>query len=302
LVPRLGLGSVQWGIPYGIANRSGQPSREGVAKMLATARSAGIDFIDTARSYGESERLIGDLTADDGYWSVATKLKAELGDESDCRPDNVQLLLEQADDSLASSRRLLKRAQIEILLLHRMRHRTACSGQIWDRLRRERSEGRVGKIGISTVSPREANLAIEDDEVEVVQVAASLADQRLVQDGFFDRARARGVMVVVRSVFLQGALMLEVEQLPSPLRKLGPLLRALDDQARSAGVTRSELVFAHARRLGDVVLVGCETEEQLKQDVSAWKRAESLPDPGPTLADLAGRIPTEVLEPGRWPG
>jgi aryl-alcohol dehydrogenase-like predicted oxidoreductase len=286
---------------YGIANESGQPRREVVAKILALARAAGIEFIDTARSYGDSERLIGELTGDDGYWTVATKLNPQLGDDSDCRADNVKLLLERADESLATSRLLLKRHEIPILLLHRMEHRTSCGGRIWDRLRRERADGRIGKLGISAVSPLEANLAIEDDEVQVVQVAANLADQRLVESGFFELARRRGVLVIVRSAFLQGALTLATGQLPWYMRELGPLLEALDEEAESTGTTRAELVFAHARRLGDVVLVGCETDAQLQQNITAWQRAQSLPDPGPKLADLARRLPSGIIDPRSWP-
>jgi aryl-alcohol dehydrogenase-like predicted oxidoreductase len=299
--PRLGLGSAQWGMRYGVANRSGPPQREEIAKMLATARAAGIDFIDTARSYGDSERLIGELTGDDAHWTIATKLNADLGDDSNCQPDNLERLLQGADGSLATSHQHLGRKQIPILLLHRMQHRTACSGSIWDRLRRERSEGRIGKLGISTISPREAFVAIDDDEVEVVQVAANLADQRLVESSFFELARSRGVLVIVRSPFLQGALTLAIDQLPGHLVELGPLLQAIDDEAESTGTSRAELVFAHAGRLGDVVLVGCETEKQLRQNIAAWQRALTLPDPGPKFADLARRLPSDVIDPRTWP-
>jgi aryl-alcohol dehydrogenase-like predicted oxidoreductase len=272
-----------------------------VAKILAIARADGISFIDTARSYGDSERLIGELAGGDPYWTVATKLDPDLGDDSDCSESNLGSLVERAEGSLARSRELLRLESIPIVLLHRMQHRWACSGRIWETLRRQRSAGAIGRLGISAATPGEATLAIEDHDVEVIQVPANLADQRLVQNGFFDHARRRGVFVVVRSAFLQGALTLAPENLPRHLEALGPFLRALDEQAESAGASRAELAFAHVSRLADVVVVGCETDAQLKENLAAWRRSASVTDPGPALADLARQLPEEVVEPGRWP-
>ena len=105
--------------------------------------------------------------------------------------------------------------------------------------------------------------------------------------GFFDRARSQGILIVVRSVFLQGALLLAPEQLPSHLAALSRLVEAIDADARRAGCSRVELLFAHARTLGDVILVGCESEQQLHGDISAWERSAVVADPAPDLVEMA---------------
>ena len=56
---KLALGTVQFGLPYGIANQSGQASREDAAAIIANARLGGIDTLDTAIAYGESEICLG---------------------------------------------------------------------------------------------------------------------------------------------------------------------------------------------------------------------------------------------------
>ena len=76
---RLGLGTAQWGMRYGIINRTGRPAGEQVGVMLACAREAGIHVLDTARAYGGAEDLIGELVGDDPYWTVVTKLSPEVG-------------------------------------------------------------------------------------------------------------------------------------------------------------------------------------------------------------------------------
>lgn len=286
---------------YGIANRSGQPSPGEVVRILRTAKANGIDFIDTARSYEDSERIIGELIGNDDWWTISTKLNGELGDLSDCSPSNVACLLQAARKSLRTSREMLRLGRLPIVLLHRFDHLGACFGEIWSYLRDEQAHGMIGKLGLSAADPQEALTALDDSSVEVIQVPANLADRRLEAAGFFDRARRQGVQIIVRSVFLQGALLLQRERLPSHLMPLGQLLDALDDEARRTSATRSELIFAHARSLGQVILVGCECEAQLQANIDAWQRSSSVPDPAPAIADLATNLPRAVIEPWRWP-
>ncbi len=287
---------MQWGMPYGIANRTGQPDHQEVTQILRTARANGVHFIDTARSYDDAEGIIGRLVGTDPYWTVCTKLEGELGDAMDCAG-----ALGAASRSLSTSRKELKCDHLAIVLLHRFEHLTICSGGVWDLLVRERTRGSIGKIGISATDPQEAIAALDDPNVEVIQVPANLADQRLLRAGFFERARRKGVMVIVRSVFLQGALLLPSDQLPRHLRGLRRLLDAIDREAVLAGCSREDLLFAHVRRLGDYIVVGCESARQLQTNIESWKRSEPLQDPGPKLADIARSVPSPVINPWEWP-
>ena len=287
---------------YGIANQAGQPTRGEVGRILQTGRSSGINFIDTARSYGDAELIVGELVGDDPFWLVSTKLDGELGDLGDCGSSNLSRLLQAANRSLEISRGQLRRRRLPVVLLHRFEHLTACSGQIWDLVVRERERGSIGRLGVSANGPQEAMAALDYSHVEVIQVPANVADQRLRLAGFFDRARSQGILIVVRSVFLQGALLLAPEHLPPHLAVLSSLLEALDEDARRAGCTRAELLFAHARTLGDVILVGCESEQQLRRDISAWERSAAVADLAPDLVELTRRLPPPVIEPWRWPG
>lgn len=72
MIERLALGTVQFGLAYGVANRVGQPSEDSAAAIVAAARRAGIDTLDTAIAYGDSERRLGEIGVDG--WRVVTKL------------------------------------------------------------------------------------------------------------------------------------------------------------------------------------------------------------------------------------
>ena len=55
------LGTAQFGLDYGINNKRGRIRADEVLRMLDEAASSGIDTVDTAYSYGDSEKIIGDF-------------------------------------------------------------------------------------------------------------------------------------------------------------------------------------------------------------------------------------------------
>lgn len=282
----LALGTVQWGLSYGIANRTGRPAVAAVKEMLTLARGAGVRFLDTARAYGDSEQVIGEATAGDGYWSVVTKL-APAADTPD-----------RAAASLDASRAGLRRDRLDAVLLHRWATRSA----VWDELRRERDAGRIGRLGASAMDPDEAWQMLADPEASVIQVAASLFDQRLTRAGFFEQAAAAGKTVFVRSVFLQGAAHLPPEQLPPHLAPLTGTATGAQKWAVDRGVSAAVPFLAFAASLPGVwVLLGCESVSQLAANLRDWDAARGLAAEVGELAASVPELPVGVLNPAAWP-
>ncbi|MBA2558019.1 MAG: aldo/keto reductase [Chloroflexi bacterium] len=295
---RLVLGTAQWGMSYGVANRTGPPEVGEVARLLATASAAGVRTIDTAHAYGPSEALIGELARGKDTWRVVTKVTPDAWQEGIGRAT----ALERLDSSLRDSRAALGLDRLDTVLLHRGSHRTALGGALWAELRRRRDAGEVRRVGVSAVNPDEAFEALADADVGTIQVAASLLDRRLERAGFFRDAASAGREVFVRSVFLQGAAFLDGPALPLHLRPLVEPLEAIRAWAHGHGCGMVEAFLWAVRRLPVAgVLIGCETVAQLQQDLDAWTAQ------GPTGADLEGvaalvdPLPDEVLDPSRWP-
>lgn len=299
---RLALGSAQWGMPYGIANRDGQPGDDELRAMLARAERAGIQTIDTARAYGESERRIGEVMRERSApdtWRVITKLAASVH-----QPGlGIAETLERVSTSLSESRVALGTDRLPAVLLHRFAHRHACGGKLWRTLLAERENGRIGALGVSAATPEEAWAALDDPDIEILQVASSLLDLRLLRQDFFPRARELGRTVYVRSVFLQGVAHLGADPLPAFLTPLEQPLRMIRTAARGLGVPPRALFLAFAREFlpGAHVVVGCERESQLEELVTDWTD-ESLDVA--SLAPLVSALPTleaEVVDPSFWP-
>ena len=294
---RLALGTVQWGLPYGVANRTGQPGPDEVSAMISLARANDIDTLDTARAYGDSEAVIGRAVGSDPAFHVVTKTDPHLLEGSGGPEEAVGRLRE----SLRVSRELLGRRRLDTVLLHRPGHRLAHGGALWDAMREERDQDRIGRIGISALSPADAFCGLEDPDVSVMQVASSLLDRRLVDGGFFEAARSRGVEIHVRSVFLQGSAFFAPSELPKRLEGLEPSIRRLDEVAAELQVSRPTLFWAWARQLGSAkLLVGCERAEQLGEHLEWFEAATAHME---TVAAIAQSLPVlgeEVVDPSRW--
>ena len=71
---RLALGTVQFGLEYGVANQAGRVQLEDVRHILQEAAAQGVDTLDTAIAYGDSESTLGQAGA--AGWRVVTKLPA----------------------------------------------------------------------------------------------------------------------------------------------------------------------------------------------------------------------------------
>lgn len=291
--PSLVLGTAQWGMPYGIANRSGRPSEEEIRQILHLAADRGVASLDTARAYGDSEEIIGRIAG--RAWEVTTKVPAMGGA---CSSEAAERTTKA---SLAASRRALRRDVLDVVLLHDAADRLASNGAAWARMCDEQRGGGIKTIGVSTSSVAEAEAAIEEEAVGAVQVAASVVDRRLVDNGFFERAADRDVRVFARSVFLQGALLVPASDLPSHLAPLSPAVQALAAVARDAGVPVGHLCLAYVRdRLRVEAVVGTESLEQVRANLTWWA-AEIPPDVLDAAVAAAENLPEGVLDPWRWP-
>lgn len=296
---RLALGTVQWGVDgYGIANQTGHPDLDEVRAMLVAAAGAGVDTIDTAAAYGRAEDVVGRLAPGDGDWRIVTKLAPDVWVPGTDTAD----ALAATEASLARSRRLLRRDHIDVLLLHRPVHRTCCEGAVWSLLRAERDAGSIGRLGISALTPEDAHAALDDPQVEALQVAGSLLDQRLHRSGFFEAARSSGREVHVRSTFLQGVAFLDVDALPAHLSPARPALETIDRWAAERSVPRhvAFLAFAGTLPVSRLVL-GCERLDQLESNLSAVAAAAAVTDDIAALARDLPDLDASVLDPSKWP-
>ena len=294
---RLMLGTVQFGMEYGIANRTGQPSYETARDIIGCAYEGGVTCIDTAASYGSSEEVLGRALAELGIADemvVVTKIRP-LDDFS----LSVRAATEKIEASVTSSLRALRLDALPICLFHREE-----DFRYAECLLRLREQGLVRHIGASVMTPEAAASIIGSGGAEAVQLPTSLLDQRYLRRGVFADARERGVLLFVRSIYLQGLLLMPEQDIPPQLAEVIPVSRELAALAEEAGITLAELAARYVLGLDGVTcaVVGVETVAQMQQNLALFAKGPLDSALVQAVGDAAPALPDRVLMPNRWLG
>ena len=141
---KLALGGAQFGLAYGISNQSGQVSRQVARRIVGLARRAGVDTIDTAIAYGDSEACLGEIGVDD--FRVVTKLPPMPEDIADV----AGWVRAQINESLER----MGLMRVYALLLHRADQLLGNRGQaLAEALQHAKQDGMVAKVGVSIYDP-----------------------------------------------------------------------------------------------------------------------------------------------------
>jgi len=259
---RLALGTVQFGLPYGIANQIGQVSREEAKAILQSANANGIDTLDTAIAYGDSELCLGELGVQD--FKIVTKLP-ELPD--DC--PNVHVWVQQQFNSSLSR---LGVKTVYGLLLHQPLQLLGSNGvAIYTELLALKGAGKVKKIGVSIYSPDELELLMPKFNFDLIQAPFNLIDQRLNSNGLIRRLKDKDVEIHTRSAFLQGLLLMPKTEIPTKFLKWDSIFKKWHQWLESHDVTAVQdcLEFPLCFPEIDRIVIGADSLSQFEQIISA---------------------------------
>lgn len=257
---RLGLGTAQFGLDYGVSNTRGRVGETEVLNILETAAINGVTLVDTAAAYGDAERALGRSWPFPSPFQVVTKTLR---------------LSEGLDRIEHRARRSLERlgvARAKALLVHSAEDLHGAEGRaLWTRLEKLKGEGLFQQIGFSAYAEDDAATLARRFGADLVQVPCSLLDQRLVRDGTLERLAEQGVEVHLRSVFLQGLLFLSREDLPPALAHAGPRLSRIRRALAEAGADplQAALAFALDRPEASAAIVGVTSAAELRAIVAA---------------------------------
>jgi aryl-alcohol dehydrogenase-like predicted oxidoreductase len=223
---RIVLGGAQLGLPYGILNGGETLSREEVARILDTAVGRGIDSIDTAIAYGQSESIIGETSQN--RFNIISKLPP--------LPVDISNVSEWVHSQVQGSLSRLKCTSLDALLLHRPQDLTGAQGaELYAAIRSLMAEKMIRRFGVSIYSPDDLEGIIDTFEIHVVQAPLNVFDRRIL--GVTDQLSALNIEVHVRSVFLQGVLIASPQDRPHRFEPWSEHFALFDEWVRSSGVS-----------------------------------------------------------------
>jgi aryl-alcohol dehydrogenase-like predicted oxidoreductase len=284
---RIALGSAQFGSFYGVANRTGQVDRATVAAILRRAESAGMDTLDTAIAYGDSERRLGEAGV--AGWRIVSKLPEV--------PDGCQDVVNWVSSEVQASLARLGIRRLAGLLLHRPQQLLEANGRaLWAALQVLLQDGIVGKIGFSIYDPVELDTLWRRFRPGLIQAPYNILDRRLCASGWLDRMYQEGVEVHARSVFLQGLLLMQPAERHEKFKRWAALWALFDGWLKEEQLSALEAclrVVLSDTRISRVI-VGVDSLDQLDEILAS--------SAGPTMDVPAGLIcnDLDLVNPSRW--
>jgi aryl-alcohol dehydrogenase-like predicted oxidoreductase/spore coat polysaccharide biosynthesis protein SpsF (cytidylyltransferase family) len=300
---RLTLGTAQLGMEYGIVNDAGQPSPQRATQIVHAAVAHGVTTIDTARGYGTAEAVLGNALA--GSWASRCEVITKL-DLSELPPDALASeVIARVDESVENSCKALRVSRLSVLLLHRWQDHYAWGGAGWEHLLKLQQDGKIGILGASLYEPREALQALRDPAIRHLQIPMNVLDWRWEAAGIGRAVAERpDVLVHARSALLQGLLTHPASRWPviEDFSASGwpQILRQVANQLERESVT--DLCLAYVRSLPWVtsVVVGCETIQQLEENLRLFRTRELTPEQCEEVRHNIPRAPENLLNPSKW--
>lgn len=291
---KLGLGTVQFGLDYGISNRDGKTPEEEVKKILDMAANAGIIYLDTAALYGNSEEVLGRSFPHPHSFRVVTKtptITAQPVTEADA---------EKLEANFLQSLYKLGLPNLYGLLVHHANDLLVPGGEhLIARMQELKARGLLTKIGVSVYTADEIDqvMAQYADSLDLLQLPINIFDQRLLQSRHLKYLKSLGIEIHARSIFLQGLLLMEPEQLSAHFAKIIPLFRDYRLTLANYGISplQAALGFVIGLEEVDVVLCGVNNATQLHEILAL----NPVLPPGFDFDKFALSDP-EILNPAKW--
>lgn len=290
---RLVLGTAQLGFSYGIANQTGKPPMDEALGIIQKAWESGIHEFDTARGYGDSEKILGEiftLLQIQNSVNVVTKLATDIDYNS-------------RDEIKSSIERSLHNLQVPALnavLLHDENLLDIWNDRFID-LVQFKQDGIIKNTGVSVYSVNRALQAIELPQLDIIQLPTNILDQRFVKASVFKYAKERNKKIYIRSIFLQGLLLMDDVLIPEKLNHVIPILKRIKTASKKYNLLLPEIALGYIKEnfLTEKVIFGAETIAQVEDNVKFWNNHNS-----DKISNCLKEIPAiedeQILNPSLW--
>ncbi len=283
----LALGTAQFGFDYGIANKTGRIDINEATEILAEASKQGINTLDTAIAYGQSEHTLGKIGVTN--WQLISKLPT--------LPPQCSNITEWVEKEVRDSIQRLGVKNLYAVLLHNPNQLfEPCRPQILAALESIKKLGLTKKIGASIYSPDELQPLLEVANFDLIQSPLNILDRRLIYSGWAQKLKARNIELHTRSAFLQGLLLMPREQRPQKFSPWNSIWTEWERWLRQTKISPLEACIRYVRSVDliDKIVIGVDSLAQLREilNISAI--------PLPNTPDWREPIDYKLITPSLW--
>lgn len=269
-VSEIAFGGVEIGMPYGIGVKGKEDmlSETDAVKLLHAAVDAGINFFDTARMYGESEKIMGKAFANQRERVVLCTKCRHLLDSDGCLPASGELK-KIIETSLNESLTMLQTDYVDVFMLHQANVLILGNEDIAGVFSDLKKKGKIRSAGVSTYTTEETKRALDAGTWDVLQIPFNLMDQR--QGILFSDAKEKGIGLVIRSVLLKGLLSSKGQDLHPALKQVEEHIKSYDRLLTDGAYPLSTLATKFVLSFPEVAaaLIGIDNFSYLQQSLEA---------------------------------
>lgn len=249
------LGTVQFGLDYGINNSKGKPSERQVFEILEYAHKQGLNILDTADAYGNASEVLGS-------YNIKKPGRFEINTKFNGGSLNISKQLEATLNTLNVG-------SINVYFYHSFKDYIN-----YPELRAQliilKNKRKIKKIGLSIYENEEFEIACNSDLIDVIQFPFNLLDNYSKRKNLIELAKEKGKELQIRSVFLQGLFFKPITKLPVKLKPLTQYLERLNEITRKENVSIEHLALNYALQKKDIdhIIIGVDSLDQLKTNIS----------------------------------
>jgi len=294
-ISKLCLGTVQFGLDYGVANSNGEVLQKDVDSILNYVILKNINCFDTGSMYGNSEEKIGNFFKDNSIkdFKIISKIKSNF----------FKIEQEKALVNIKKSLNYLSVSTLFALLLHNIEAIKNWNSKNTELINILKSENKIKYFGVSIYTDEEFNLALENKSVDVIQIPFNLLDQRAVKNKWLKKAKEKNKLIFIRSIYLQGLLLMDLDSIPEHLNSAKIYLQNIENIALKLNITRNELALSYVDQMADngVLLFGCDDLKQAKQNIKNYNNLQILDNETiKLLVKNVENIDEYIYNPSKW--
>ena len=293
--PKICLGSAQFGLDYGITNKTGKVEIEEIIKIIEIAQKENISLIDTAQGYGDCEYILGKCIKKPNNFKIISKFPSQ----------NKNFFTEQDqihwENNLNYSLNKLKVNQLEGLLLHNSNDLKKEGSQHLNNWLISIKERELTKnIGLSIYTKNDLK-GINLDFINIVQLPLSIYDQRLINDGTISLLKRNKCSIYARSIFLQGLILTNSSKWPNWInRKNAAHQKNLEllSKEKNASLLDLAVGFIKIQQEIDAAVIGITSLNELKALLNSWRKISLWHKSKPSSWAIHDSY---FLDPRNWP-
>ena len=291
------LGTAQLGFNYGIANagKTEQPTQTTANAIVQEAWENGIREFDTAQGYGKSEQALGEALSKLGVSAEALVI-SKFDPALDHLDRNV------LSNAVGESLSRLGVPSLYGMMLHKEKMLSAWDNGLSKIFHTFVVSGKIKHIGISVYSPEKAIQALNTDGIDMVQLPTNILDRRFETAGVFQLAEEKKKKIYIRSVFLQGLILMDADEIPEKMSFAKPVIEELESISNELKLSRKKLALDYIKsEMPDAkVVFGADTPLHVKENVACWE-GELPPSSVDRVKKIFDCVDEKILNPTLWP-